>query len=551
MAAAFSQLSTSDLQSRVMSAKRLLQAERARDDLFQYMRFIRPGDDVNDPEQSAFIDNPLARLLCQIIEKMDRGELKRVGVSVGPQFGKSDILTRGGPAWLSGRDPKRNMIIAGYGDEFAANFGFDCREIMRGKPHQQVFPAHTLHPHKQATDELWTTAGGKLTYVGIGGKGTGIPADFFFVDDPIKNDNDARSATFREANWKWYNGVVFSRVRNHTRILIVHTRWHEDDLLGRLCDPDHPERNKLYSGIADRWTYYNLPAVVDDPKLAKALGLKLEPPTDPNVISMFGTKPMASIGAWSKDLATLAEAKQSDKDTFNALYMGKPSADEGSYFRVQDIVEYGKDELPRNEFLRFYGASDHATSTNQKRDATVIGCVGIDHEDTIWVMPDLVWERIETDKTVEEIIAKMSAYRPMMWWLEDELISKSFGPFLKRRMLETKTYCALDGIRPAKDKRTRARAIQGRMQMGKVRFPGWMPWWTSHGKRELLKFDTAAHDDFVDFMSLIGLGLTKEIGAARPHAPEPVYKPGDIRWIVQSSEARGRDAELLKARKGW
>lgn len=877
-----SQVPTPELRARTLGAKRLLAAEEARDDMLAYMKFIRPDPEhPDDPAYSAFIEHPLARLLCQVIEKMDRGEVKRVGVSVGPQFGKSEVLSRGAPAWLSGRDPRRNMILAGYGDSFAAEFGFDCREIMQSQPHKQVFPKHQLHAAKQAADALWTTAGGKLAFVGVGGKGTGKPADFFFVDDPIKNDDDARSDLFRENNWKWFNSVVFSRVTNSTRILIVHcltgdtlitladgspkrldeirpgdfvrayengahvsrrvlnwasqgeddvleirtgnhrvranarhpflvlrdgaeswvkagdlkkgdllitsavepsvgearltaeqawflgfmfgdgwltrrdatntdklgrtyprrgyvtccatskypalnarvlaafdrlfgvtpketrygywrtekqrigrwlaehglngraktkrlpawlfgqprevreafvkgfseadghvdakrqttcaaanremiaqlralargagivpsnlhvsrqsvqpphsvapvagetwsfkwgeqrrttafataairsiepagraevfdlqvegaenfladglvthnTRWHEDDLLGRLCDEDHPERKKLYANIKG-WTYYNLPAVIDDPKLAKALDLKLEPPTNPNVISMFGTKPMTSIWPEKKSLEILAEAKASDPQTFNALYMGRPSVDEGSYFHVKDIVEYDRDELPRNEFLRFYGASDHAVTANQKRDGTVIGVAGIDHEDNIWVMPDIVWDRMETDKTVEEILAKMQQYRPMCWWLEDELISKSFGPFLKRRMIETGTYTALDGIRPTKDKRARARSIQGRMQMRKVRFPRFMPWWAD-AKRELLKFDTATHDDFVDFMSLIGLGLTKEVGATRPAAPEPEYKPGSFKWIKQSSETRRRDADILQARKGW
>lgn len=882
-AANIAHLPTTELRARVNAGKRLLAAEKARDSMLAYMKFIRPDpEDIDDPDRSTFIEHPLARLLCQIIEKMDRGEVKRAGVSVGPQFGKSEVLSRGGPAWLSGRNPRRNMILAGYGDTFAAEFGFDCREIMQSAPHKQVFPEHALHPHKQAADALWTTAGGKMAFVGIGGKGTGKPADFFFVDDPIKNEEDARSELFRETNWKWFNGVVFSRVTNETRILIVHclagdtlvtmadgspqridqvrpgdyvrayengqhvarrvlnwapqgeddvfeirtrnhrvrangrhpflvrrngaeewvktadlkkgdvlvssavergcseavlteeqawllgfmfgdgwltkrdttqtdkqgrtyprrgivtccamskypdlnarvlaafkalfgvepkqtkhgywrterqdigqwfakhglngraktkqlpnwifgqpqavraafvkgfseadgcvdkkgrttcaaanqrmiaqlralargcglvpsnlyvcrqtvqppnskapvqsecwsfrfsvkrrqeafvdapivsvkpagraevfdiqvegaesfladglvchnTRWHEDDLLGRLCDPDHPERNKLYKGIAERWTYYNLPAVIDDPKLAKALGLTLEPQTDPNVISMFGTKPISSIWPEKKSLAILAEAKQSDAQTFNALYMGKPSADEGSYFRVQDIVEYERDDLPQRQYMQFYGASDHAVSTDQKRDATVIGCVGVDYEDTIWVMPDLVWDRIETDQTVEEMLMKMQQYRPLLWWMEAELISKSFGPFLKRRMIEERTYTALDPVRPTKDLRTRARAILGRMQQRKVRFPRFAPWW-HNAKRELLKFDTATHDDFVAFMALIGLGLTKEVSGAKPMAAVPEYKPGDIRWIVQSSEARKRDADLLVARKGW
>lgn len=83
-----------------------------------------------------------------------------------------------------------------------------------------------------------------MAFVGVGGSGTGKAADIFFVDDPYKNDEDAQSAIYREKVWKWFNSVSFSRCHKDSAIIIVHTRWHEDDLIGRLCDPDHPDRHK-------------------------------------------------------------------------------------------------------------------------------------------------------------------------------------------------------------------------------------------------------------------------------------------------------------------
>jgi hypothetical protein len=88
----------------------------------------------------------------------------------------------------------------------------------------------------------------------------------FVVDDPIRNDDDAQSEVHRARVWNWFTKVANTRIHNDSAIVVVHTRWHEDDLLGRLCDPDHPERNKDYAGIADEWTYINIPAVVEDPR---------------------------------------------------------------------------------------------------------------------------------------------------------------------------------------------------------------------------------------------------------------------------------------------
>src|SRR3546814_4215087 len=109
-----------------------------------------------------------------------------------------------------------------------------------------------------------------------------------------------------------------------------------------------------------------------------------------------------------------------------------------------------------------YGASDYAVSEKQERDSTVLGIVGVDERDDIWVLPDLVWDQMETDRTVEEMVRAMRDHDPELWWMENELISKSFGPFLRKRMDEEKVYTQIDPVTPSKDKRERARSTQGR-----------------------------------------------------------------------------------------
>lgn len=522
----------------------------AKTNMLDYMLTLQPDPDGDDPLGSLFEPTPLAKLLCSIIEKVDRGELKRVCVSVGPQFGKSQVLSRGAPSWLSGRKPRRHMILGSYNDTFAQEFGGEVRDIIQSEGHRMVFPEHLLKRGSEAKDNLVTTKGGKMAFVGVGGSGTGKPADIFFVDDPFKNDDDAQSETYRNRVWNWFNGVAFSRCHKDSAIIIVHTRWHEDDLIGRLVDPDHPERNKKYKGISERWSYYNLPAIVEDNTLAEALELKLEVPTDPFIKQQFGTKPMASLWENRKSLAFLAEAKQNDSRIFGALYMGRPSPEGGTYFKDDWLKEYDAEDLPKN--LRVYAASDHAVSEKQKADYTVMGCVGIDEKDDIWVLPSLVWERMETDRTVEEMLVMMKTEKPHLWWMESELISKSFGPFLKKRMHEEKIYTTLIPEKPTKDKRTRARAIQGRMAMGKVHFPRNAHWWLS-AKSQLLKFPYAANDDFVDWLSWIGLGLTSEYGASKVESDEDsnVIKVGSIEWLKAAANAEARKKKQEANSRGW
>lgn len=531
-------------------AEKGISADDSTTTMLEYMKGLSPDPEhEDDVSKTLFEDTPLARLLCNIIEKVDKGELQRVAVSVGPQFGKSQVLSRGAPAWLSGKKPERHMMLGAYNDDFASEFGEEVRNIMRTPHHKLVFPLHDLRRGSEAKNNLVTTKGGRLSFVGVGGSGTGKRADIFFIDDPYKNDEDAQSESYREKVWKWYTSVVTTRCHKRSAIIIIHTRWHEDDLIGRLCDPEHPERNKKYKGIADRWQYYNLPAIIEDPGLAATLGLDLTIPSDPLVIEQFGRKPMASLWEERKGLEFLAEAKQLDSRTFGALYMGKPSPDTGTYFTDEMIMEYQPGELPKN--LNIYGASDHAVSEKTKADFSVLGCVGIDEYDDIWVLPSLVWERMETDRTVEELLILMKTHKPDLWYMEDEMISKAFGPFLKIRMHEEQIYTTLIPQTPSKDKRTRARSIQGRMSHQKVHFPAFAPWWPA-AKQQLLKFPYGTNDDFVDFLSWIGLGLLNEYGAASAEKKNPnVIRVGSKEWVKAAHNAREKREKREKDRSGW
>ncbi len=533
--------------------RRALAIQEARQDLFAFMRLMRPDpEDPEDVTRSLYEDRPQARLLCNVVEETFAGKRRRTGVSIGPQLGKSDILTRYGVAWMSGKNPRMNIMVGAYNQDFANDFGNDVKTILESHEFKQVFPEYG-DARKASVDQIVTSKGGKLSFVGVGGSGTGKPADLFIVDDPIRNDDDAQSETYREKVWKWFNGVAFSRGRTGFRIIVVHTRWHEDDLLGRLCDQDHPERNGRFKGIAKLWDYWNLPAVVEDPTLAAALGLTLEVQTDPLIVQMFGTKPIAALSPTAKDLITLAEAKLNDSHIFSALYMGSPTPDDGDFFKADDLVEYhSPSELPKE--LEKYGASDHAVSEEQSADYTVIGCIGVDRNDDIWILPDVTWERMETDDTVEALLAKFKDHQPLLWWMESELISKSFGPFLYKRMDEENVYCSIDKVTPAKKKKVRARAIQGRIQRRKVHFPAFAPWWPK-AKAELLKFPYGTHDDFVDFLAHIGQGLLKQTqpDTLRP-ANENAQKhlaTNTAQWLLAQSKHRDKQARRFKLVAGW
>lgn len=541
------------LERKLIVAKRLLAIKESRTSLAKFIALMMPDpEDPDNTDKTLYQRTPQGDYLCEIIEDTVAGKRRRTGVSMPPQHGKTMHLATMGLAWILGRDPTAPIIVATYNEIRAGELGDDLLSVLKHPAYRQVFPEVELHPGSKSKTFMRITKGGKVALTGLGGTITGRAAKYFIIDDPIKDDDEAQSDTLREKLWNRFFSVAYSRGGNKTSIIVLHTRWHEDDLLGRLCDPDHPERKGRFKGVAKHWEYINLPGVITDKELADKLGLKLQKPVAPVVVEQFGDQPMAALWAAEKNLDHHAQWRQGDKRTFDALVMGKPSPDDGDYFLADWLVEYDAHELPFMEDLRVFGASDHAVSEKQGRDYTVLGCVGVDKDDNLWVLPSLVWERMETDKTVEELLMQFKNNRPQLWWMEDELISKSFGPFLKQRMLEERIYTTLSPARPVRDKSTRARAIQGRMAMGKVRFPRFAPWW-SRAQAQILRFPNAANDDFVDFLSHIGQGLLRLHGPSVREDPEEdnVVSVGSIDWILRSAKRRAAGELRRKANAGW
>jgi predicted phage terminase large subunit-like protein len=226
---------------------------------------------------------------------------------------------------------------------------------------------------------------------------------------------------------------------------------------------------------------------------------------------------------------------------FEALYQGHPTLEEGALFRRDTINLYNPADLPKD--LRYYCASDHAVGLKQRNDFTCLLKVGVDQNDDLWVT-ECFWKKAPTDQVVEAMIAMATGKtRPLVWWAESGHISKSIGPFLRKRLSETGKFLNIVEMTPVADKQQRAQSIIARCAMGKLHIPAWAGW-TSRAIDQMLGFPTAVHDDFVDALAYIGLGLRRQYGPERaiktkvePVAGSLAFLQSNDKWMKEKQAA--------------
>lgn len=423
--------------------------------------------------------------MLQHLEAVERGEISRLMVCMPPGSAKSSYTSIEFPPWFLGRNPQHSIIAASHTQELAERFGRRVRNIVGSEEFARVFGFGVADD--SASAGRWDTSmGGEYFAAGVGGSITGRRADLGIIDDPVKSREDADSERSRTKAWDWYVNDFLTRLKPGARQIVVMTRWHEDDLGGRILARERSE-----------WTLLEIPmeAMANDP-LGRKPGERLWP-------------------EWFTD-AMVEQAKREIR-SWNALYQQNPVADDGDYFKREWFGEY--ETLPKN--LTVYGASDYAV-TEGGGDYSEHGVFAQDSQSNIYVLD--WWRGQETSAVwIERQCDLIKTHAPVCWFGEAGPIRKAVEPWLIRRMEERQTYCRLEWLSSIHDKPTRARSIQALASMGKVFLPKNARWKTDV-LTQLLKFPAGKNDDAVDVFSLIGRGL-QLMPVASAIMGEPIAQP--------------------------
>lgn len=399
-----------------------------------------------------------------------RGEIKRLMLLCPPGSAKSTYASLLFPAWYLGNNPTHNVIAASHTTSFAESWGRKVRNLF-GSPD---WPFHVkLASDSQAAGYWSTSQGGEYYAVGVGAAVTGRRGDCIICDDPLKGREDAESEVVREKLWDWWRADLHTRLKPTGAIVLIQTRWHADDLAGRILGTDYDGRSGRIDGQdGERWHVVSLPALAEanDP-LGRTPGEALWP-------------------NWYSKEYLLAERHLQGEYNWSSLYQQRPSPAKGGFFQRDWFQFY--DIAPNVSSLRIYGASDYAVSAG-RGDHTVHMIVGVDRDDNLYVL-DLWRGQVDAAAAVDQWADMVSKWRPTRWYEDKASFEKTLAPFLDARQRELGIYCHREALACSQNKEQRAGAIAGRASQRKVFLPSRKPW-VHDLLSELLVFPNGKWDD--------------------------------------------------------
>lgn len=391
-------------------------------------------------------------------------------------------MTKKFPAWIIGNNPDYEIIIASYSMDLARDFGKIARDTYREHSKNGTGIFNNIIDRDKSAGDNWGISEhrGAVVSTGVGGSATGKGAHIAIIDDPFKNREDANSKLQRDKVWAWYQSTIRTRLAPGGGIIIIQTRWHEDDLVGRIS-------KEMESGTGEVFESIVLPAIAEENDiLGRNVGEALWE-------ERYGLKELKNI------------KKAIGSREFAALYQQRPQIEDGGLFKRQYFKYFYID----NDFIKtsdknvnakdcfYFQTIDTAMSTRKNSDYTAIATFMCDREWNLYLV-DLMLERLEVPDQWNVIKEFRNRYKLRFQAIE----SKSSGIGIIQQA--NREGMPLKELKADTDKMTRALNISVMFENGKVYFNKNLDI-LFELEEELLKFPNALHDDAVDVCSYAGI----------------------------------------------
>lgn len=420
-------------------------------------------------------------LLCNVLEKVYLGEIRFLLIELPPRHSKSLHVSQLFPAWVVGKDKDTPVIVSSYSGDLATDHGRETRNLIKSKRYQNIFDTK-LAPDSDAKGKWNTDGKGAYNAAGVGGSITGKGARIFVIDDPLKDRKEADSLLIRDDRYKWMRSVARTRLTPDGAMVVMHTRWHDDDLIGRVvAEGDWVDYfDWLENGSDKQWVRLTLPAIAEHDEPYRKKGEALWP-------KRYDLKELESI---KKDIGSYE---------WSALYQQNPVDEENQVFK-REWFKYRTYEEIQNMNCVAYMTID--TKATNKRDAGTdyIG-ITINYVDTVgnW---NLMSERrkMSGKELVDFMFTAHTNYNLSKIGVEKTAYTEGLETYLDEEMRKRKHFLPLVELSHGGTKKEiRIEALQPRYERGAIFHL------TRYDKNtcvdleeELLRFPVAVNDDASD-----------------------------------------------------
>lgn len=470
----------------------------------------------------------LVEKLQNVYLKLKQGEDVRLMIEMPPRHGKTTLASVLFPAWIMGKE-KWPYVCASYGASLAERNSQDCRDIVESAIYKIIFPNVRLD-QDSTSKEFWKTSK-KSTYraVGVGGGLTGMGFSVGACDDPFAGRAEADSATIRESTWKWWQSVFMTRREGRSAVLVLNTRWHLDDLTGKLLEQ---QENLEAAGLVhDKWERFRFPAIADE---------------DEYIDGKLFRKAGEALWPEKFSLADLEKTKQStDVYEWSSLYQQEPILQENATFK-SEWFKYFTDEDIKDKDLMKFTLVDLAISKKKTADNTVVMTMGKDRNGPNWYVLEYTSGHFDPLQTVETIFDHCARYGSNAY-----IEAVAFQSALASFVLEEQRR------RQAKDTNWKPFVVNdikhAYAQKKEERISGLIPYFKNGTllmrksmvelQKELLTFPKGKKDDHPDCMSFfIGLKILTVF-----NKPEEEKKDTSFTAMWRARQGQNKDFDANKA----
>lgn len=429
-----------------------------------------------------YIFNWHHEVMIDALQRLAERKFKRLIVMVPPRHGKSEVVSRIFPAWCFARDPNEQVILSSYSLDLASAMNRDCQRIMSSDTYKRLFRYAKLREGGDTAavrnNHRFDIVGfdGYMISAGVGGGITGAGATVAIIDDPVKNASEADSAAYRNSAWEWYTTTFKTRFEPDAVEVICQTRWHEDDLTGRIL-----EMSKGDAGTE----IISFPALCEQPEENRQVGDALWP------------------GKYDR-VALLEKQKEIGSRAWNALYQQRPAPDEGAILKKAWFGRYDPRTVKIVGRVNFY--IDTAYTDKETNDPTA--AIAYFRQGHDFYVLDCQSKHLDFNQQipfVKEFCQKNGYTNASIVRVEPKATGKSLVQVMKKQ-----TALNIKEADPPKESKTaRANSVSPIVEAGRVLLPDGMMW-VADFLTECASFPNAAHDDRVDCLTGMILSETNQ-----------------------------------------